>query len=138
MNLLRSLPLRVGASLILTAVVIFLSLVPGYPAEDDGLLLLSIASVPSPFQNAMHLVLYGLLTVFWAAALVRCKLPTLCAAILVIGVGILLEFAQVYVPGRCSSLMDIGLNAAGVLIGIPVAIALTRRDDRRRPLNSTG
>lgn len=124
MSLLHSIPVRVAASLALTGVVVLLSLLPGYPAEDDARLLLLVATVPSPLQNAMHFVLYGLLTLFWAAALERYKRPILWAATLAIGIGVLLEYAQLFVPGRYSSLLDIGLNTAGVLIGILVAISL--------------
>lgn len=124
MSLLHSIPVRVTASLALTGVVALLSLLPGYPTEDDAQLLLVVATVPSPLQNAMHFVLYGLLTLFWAAALERYERPLLGAATLSISIGVLLEYAQLFVPGRYSSLLDIGLNTAGVLIGIVVAISL--------------
>ncbi len=138
MSLLHSIPIRVAASLALTGVVVLLSLLPGYPAEDDAQLLLLVATVPSPLQNAMHFVLYGLLTLLWAAAFEeRYKRPILWAAILAIGIGVLLEYAQLLVPGRYSSLLDIGLNTAGVLIGIVLAISLAigRRQRDQSPNN---
>lgn len=132
-------PLRMMASLALTAAVVFLSLVPGYPVEGDGLLLVSIGSVPSPLQNAMHFVPYGLLTLFWAAALSRSSRPTLYAVTLVVGLGLVLEFAQLFAPGRYASLLDVGLNTAGVLVGIPAANWLRRSDQRfAKALSDTG
>ncbi|MFW5724124.1 MAG: hypothetical protein ACOCWF_06115, partial [Halochromatium sp.] len=69
--LFRSLPLRLALSLALTGAIAFLSLIPGYPEEDDPALVVALGTVPSLFQNAMHLVLYAVLTLFWAAALAR-------------------------------------------------------------------
>ncbi|MEA3641429.1 MAG: VanZ family protein [Lamprobacter sp.] len=127
MRLLQSIPFRVAVSLCLTAAVILLSLLPGYPAEDDAKLLLIVASVPSVLQNTMHLVLYALLALCWAAAFEPGQRPILWAAALVTALGILLESAQLLVPGRYASLWDIGLNSAGVLIGSLAAGSLARR-----------
>ncbi|MBK5929133.1 VanZ family protein [Halochromatium salexigens] len=123
--LFRSIPIRLGASLALTGAIAFLSLVPGYPQEGDAKLVVMIGSVPSLLQNAMHVALYALLTVLWAAALVRFKRPILLAALFATGYGALLEFAQLFASGRYASLFDIGLNTAGVLIGVAVAASLT-------------
>ncbi len=120
-------PLRLAASLALTGAIVFLSLVPGYPQEDDAQLLLIVASVPSLLQNTMHFVLYGLLTLFWALTLARFqrfKRPVFWAAVLASGIGIALEYGQLFVPGRYASLMDIGLNTGGVIIGVVLAKTL--------------
>lgn len=129
--LFRSIPIRLGASLALTGAIAFLSLVPGYPQEGDAKLIVVIGSVPSLLQNAMHVALYALLTVLWAVALVRLKRSILLAAIFATGYGALLEFAQLFAPGRYASLLDIGLNTAGMLIGVALAASLA--GVRQRP-----
>lgn len=123
-RLFRAFPIRAGASLILTAVIGYLSLVPGYPNEDDPALAQAVALVPSLLQNTLHCVLYALLTVLWAIALVRLRRPILWAASFAFSYGVLLEYAQLFVPGRYPGLLDIGLNTLGVLIGAALAASL--------------
>ncbi|NBC48576.1 MAG: hypothetical protein GVY22_11405 [Gammaproteobacteria bacterium] len=126
----RAIPVRLAASLALTLSIAYLSLVPGYPTEDDPALVRTVALVPSLLQNAMHCALYALLTLLWAAVLVRWKRPILWAACFAIGYGVLLEYAQRFVPGRYPGLLDIGLNTLGVVIGAALAASLLH--DRHR------
>jgi VanZ family protein len=128
--LFRAIPVRLAASLALTVIIAYLSLVPGYPEEDDPALVQAVALVPSLLQNTMHCALYAVLTVLWAATLVRWKRPILWAACFAAGYGALLEYAQLFVPGRYPGLLDIGLNTLGVLIGSALAASLL--DVRRR------
>lgn len=44
--------------------------------------------------------------------------PAVLAALSMVPLGILLEFGQQYIPGRCLSVGDMVANASGVLMGI--------------------
>ncbi len=122
--LFRSLPLRLALSLALTGAIAFLSLIPGDPEADDPALVVALGTVPSLFQNAMHLVLYAVLTLFWAAALAHFGRLRRWGAIGVFLYGVMLEIAQFFVAGRYASWLDLGLNGAGVLLGAALAARL--------------
>lgn len=127
-------PARLGFSLALTAVVAVLSLLPGTPVEGDSQLVRSVAAVPSALQNAMHLVLYGVLALLWSWALARGhgRLPLTAAG--VIAYGCVLELAQLAVPGRFASLQDVALNTAGVaLAALVIGLARAKCQRRRCP-----
>ena len=126
--LARSIPFRLAVSLALTVAMAWLSLVPGYPDEDDPALVVAVGTVPALVQNTMHLVLYAALTLLWAATLVRSVTrPAHWAAVLVFLYGGALEVAQILVPGRYPSLLDIVLNGTGVVLGAALATALIAR-----------
>jgi VanZ family protein len=116
----------------LTVLVAFLSLIPGEPEEGDSQLLFAFAAVPSAFQNFMHLVVYATLAVSWSWALDAGHRRLAMACAWVIAYGVALELAQLAVPGRFSSLLDIALNTAGVALA-----ALLISIGRRRLLGST-
>jgi VanZ family protein len=98
-------------------VIAVLSLSPAEIPLDDSEASL-FRWVPSPVQNFMHLVVYGLL-----AALImfsqRARRPA-PAWIAAMGYGIVLELLQFWVPGRYPSVMDIGLNALGAALAVPL------------------
>jgi VanZ family protein len=110
-------PLRLGAALAMAAVTVLLSVLPGVPIEGDTQFQWHLGAVPPALQNVMHLVFYALLYGAWAWALreTRVRPATLAAALLAL--GLLLELAQLYVPGRFASLLDGALNGAGVALG---------------------
>lgn len=87
-------------------IVIYYSLVPG-------------VEWPIDFWNVDKV--YHAAAYFWLASLsmtgfsVRRALP---AALSMIILGVLLEIAQYFIPGRTFSLMDIAANSLGVILGI--------------------
>jgi hypothetical protein len=113
---MSSTSVRLGLALALTAFVALLSLIPGTPVEGDSQLVVSVAAVPPALQNAMHLVLYGVLAVLWSWALERGHGRFALAAAGVIAYGCVLELAQLAVPGRFASLLDVALNTAGAAL----------------------
>ena len=44
--------------------------------------------------------------------------PAVLAALCMVPLGIVLEFGQQYIPGRCLSVGDMAANASGVVMGI--------------------
>ena len=78
--------------------------------------------LPVGFWNADKLV--HLFAYLWLALLpaliVKSKNRLLLLSFCLILLGCILEFGQMYVPGRMFSLVDMGANAAGVFLGFPL------------------
>ncbi|MHA7817968.1 MAG: VanZ family protein [Pseudohaliea sp.] len=110
---------RLAAALLLTAVVVLLSVLPGVAAQGDEQFQWNVEAVPSALQNSMHLVLYGMLFCGWAWAVAEApsQARRLLVAGALVGLGLGLEWVQLQVPGRFASVLDAALNTAGVLCG---------------------
>jgi VanZ family protein len=111
------LPLRLGAALAMAAVTVLLSLLPGVPSEGDTQFQWHLGAVPPALQNVMHVVFYALLFGAWAWALRETRVTPGVLAAAVFTFGLLLELAQLQVPGRFASVLDGALNGAGVALG---------------------
>lgn len=85
---------------------------------------------------AGHLLEYLVLALFLARALRAEKIPTkkaLCWALgLAIAYGALDEFHQLFVIGRETSLIDLGLDSLGAFIGVSWLYPLILRKPRPR------
>lgn len=57
--------------------------------------------------------------------------PAVLAAFCMVPLGILLEFGQQYIPGRCLSVGDMVANALGVLMGVWMGKLMRRYRTRR-------
>jgi VanZ family protein len=100
------------------AVLLLLSAVPGPTGvEDQGNLL---ALVSPGLQNFLHMPAYGVLALLWIAVLRRRGIPPPwtygLALLLAAGYGVVLEFVQLWVPGRYPSVTDGLLDIAGILL----------------------
>lgn len=78
-----------------------------------------------------HVVLFGILTALWYAALLARPAALIRAAALALGLGIVLETAQSVVPGRGFSLLDFGANVLGPALSVAT---LRRWFSRRTPV----
>ena len=115
-----------------TAALVAVSLLPSganAPVHwDEG--------ISPTLQDALHIPAYaGLLLVTVAAWRTRRDvnwLPVMTLALACIGFGTILELAQAAIPGRTASWGDGLSNALGVLIGVPLALILSRTF-RKRP-----
>lgn len=108
------------------ALIFALSSVPGIPLpEDDGGLYVAL---PPTLQNLLHIPLFAGLAGLWQRALwkpvPRPRYRDLLAILITVGYGILDEWHQSFVPGRTSSLSDLGLDTVGAVIGVVVGIQL--------------
>jgi len=110
-------PLRLGAALAMAAVTVLLSVLPGVPIEGDTQFQWHLGAVPPALQNVMHVVFYALLYASWAWALEDTRVGRFMLAATVFAFGLLLELAQLQVPGRFASVLDGALNGAGVALG---------------------
>lgn len=85
--------------------VIFLSLIPS--AAIGGAM---------PSDKLAHFLAYGVMGVL-ASLSVKSISKKVLLFILIIGLGILLELLQFYIPGRSASLFDIIANTLGAVAG---------------------
>lgn len=79
-------------------------------ARDDVKVLFSLGNI----EPAAHYLLSAACVFFLALASRRVWL----AAGVIAGLGILIEIVQLWVPGRSSTWVDLGLDVAGVLTGV--------------------
>ncbi|MCD6561640.1 MAG: VanZ family protein [Deltaproteobacteria bacterium] len=106
-------------AILCTCVIIFLSSIPDLSIMGNGSLSDQIIS------NLAHIPAYAVLTFLWVYSLTGTNLMKYHYSKLILFVitAILLfavsdEIHQSFVPGRTASLMDIGLDLAGILFGI--------------------
>jgi len=76
--------------------------------------------VPSTIQNILHLPVYGLLGLLWILTLRTRGFPenrsVWLAILLSSAYGGLMEFYQIWVPGRVPSATDFLVNVGGILL----------------------
>jgi len=109
-------PLLIAGGWLYAAAIVFLSLTPDPP--DSGLAL--------EFSDKLeHFGAYAVL-MFWFSALDRRGRARLGYALLWIGLGVALEFAQRASGHRSFELADMAANALGVAAGAAAALILPR------------
>ena len=120
----------------LAAAIFALSIVPGEPRPGDSAFAWAVAETPTVIQKAMHIAIYGLLTVSLVWAMQSSQVSNLGVAMravsLAIAFGALLEWIQLHVPGRFGNVYDVALNSTGAICGLFIA-ARIRRIARARP-----
>ncbi len=107
-------PLRLLVALAAMAVVAYMSLKTSYPH-----------AVQSLFDNLgsvfLHFLAYGgLVALFFWTFLKKDARGLLLAGLFSVSYGLFLEVLQLWVPGRSFSLMDIGVNCLGAMVGVVV------------------
>jgi len=122
---------RAATTLALMRAIGTLSLTPATENPERSAAGWIVQWTPSLVQNAMHVVLYGVLTLAWHWTLSRCSAPIRVNAPWLIAVtfGALLEWLQTGVPGRFGNVVDVGLNGIGALSG---AVVWMRYDGKQR------
>lgn len=118
------------------SLVALLSLTPGRSGLDDTGFVWLVAITPTPIQKLMHLLVYAALAALWVWTLRggrRNRRTFLLALALAFGEGALLEWAQVAIPGRFGTLVDVLINAAGAACGLLAARLWLRRRAQRHP-----
>ena len=115
-----------------TLLIIYVSSIPQHSFSGTGSLNEQILS------NLLHIPAFAVLTFFWLKSFKRGRYKErhfLYNSLILLGVflfSISDEIHQSFVPGRTSSLMDIGLNVLGIFIGLGACVALQQRSLRIR------
>ena len=81
-----------------------------------------LAWISPDVQNFLHVPVYGGLAALWFWSLrhwvAGSAYKYALALILTLGYGLLDEWHQAFVPGRCSSITDVGFDTIGAVIGL--------------------
>lgn len=80
---------------------------------------------PEAADKAVHFMAYAFITVIPGLRLAR-GWPLGGAAAFALSLGLILEFAQRFVPGRSFDLHDLAANSAGVAAGLAVSLIIPR------------
>ena len=118
---------RLIATLMLIAVIVTLSVVPGRVQSGDSAFVRLVAMTPAPLQKLMHTIAYAGLALLWMWTLesVESRIVRIALTLIAtIGLGAVLEWHQTRVPGRFGTLFDVALNALGALLGLAMALLL--------------
>ena len=122
-------PSKRKISLLLVYILFLLgtSLVP-MDRKIEGLQFL-LALKPA-LQNLLHIPLFMLLSILWLQVLQNYK-PLLrsriiLALILSCFIGVFNEYIQIFIPGRYPSIIDMGFNTLGAMLGIALYAKLER------------
>ncbi len=109
-------------------------------APAESLHLTARTRARQSLNNLLHVPGYGFLAGLFVLALLGADRSTPRATVLggslAATYGALMEFAQVWVPGRTGSLSDCMLNIAGAIIGALAALAATRALRARRQVSA--
>jgi len=122
-----SLTFRIVLTICYLAVLALLSLIPGPDKPGDSAFIWLVANTPTLIQKILHVCLYGVLTLLLAWTLDGIESKTyrfLIVFIIAVSFGALMEWGQTKVQGRYATLYDVGLNAAGAVIGLLFAVFL--------------
>ncbi len=115
-------PWHIVCPLAMTALIFWLSSIPGTLYSDDPFVYRLFVWVPPDVQNLLHVPVFGLLG--WLAGwALQAWTPSVFAAlssafIWGAGYGVLDEWHQSFVIGRYASLSDALLDMAGVALGL--------------------
>jgi hypothetical protein len=121
------LPYRYLIVLVFIAIIVALSITPGRAQPGDTVFSWLYVNTAAPVQKVLHLVIYAALVMLWMWALEAVGSRSLRAVLsvtLAIGLGAVLEWYQLSVPGRFGTLTDVLLNSAGAFIGLLLAMLL--------------
>jgi VanZ family protein len=100
------------------------------PMDRDIEGLKFIIQLKPVIQNLLHVPMFALLAILFLQVLDSFDVPGfwkfLIVAFAAVAFGIFNELIQLWVPGRYAGLLDMGLNAIGVLLGILLYVFAAR------------
>jgi hypothetical protein len=122
-----SLTARIILTLCFMALLAFVSLIPGDHQPGDSAFTWLVEKTPTLMQKALHVCLYGVLTLLlsWCLESIQSRAYRLLICLIVaVAFGAVMEWCQTKVPGRFGTAYDVALNAAGAVLGVLAAVAL--------------
>lgn len=118
---------RIIITLCFMALLLIASVIPGRAQPGDSVFIWMVAKTPTLLQKTLHVCLYAVLAMLWVWSLeaIQSKPQRMVIAIIVaVCFGAAMEWYQTKVPGRYGTIVDIGLNTAGALVGLIAALFL--------------
>jgi VanZ like protein len=112
---------RLLVTIVLIAAIVALSVVPGRALPGDSAFVWLVSVTPAPLQKLMHVVAYATLALLWMWTLEKMHPISLRIALaftISVGIGAILEWYQLSVPGRYGTLADVLLNSIGTVVGL--------------------
>jgi hypothetical protein len=116
---------RWGITLVFAGLVVALSVTPGIARPGDNAFVWIVINTPAPLQKLMHVAVYAALALLWMWTLesIESRIVRITLVIIAtVGMGAVLEWQQIRVPGRFGSIFDVALNALGAIVGLAVAL----------------
>ena len=113
-----------------TGLIVYLSSVPDLAIVKAG------SKADQILSNLAHIPAYGILTFMWLKSFndfTRHKSRALIIGAVLVGLflfSITDEIHQSFVPGRTASVMDVGLDLLGILIGLALSEAVLKGEAR--------
>lgn len=124
-----------GPPALLMGMIFLLSSIPG---EVEGGVLKVLTSLEPTLQNLLHIPLFGLLQFLWLRGFTKRGTTGATAIVasfcITLSYGALDELHQYFVPGRYASLLDLGLNLLGAVLGTIAFWLVTQRDVGRKTI----
>jgi len=114
-------------TLAFAAIIVALSIVPARIEPKWSVISRLVMNIAAPVQKILHVVIYAMLVVLsmWMLEFLGSRaLGGLLSVMVAIGLGVLLEWCQLSVPGRYGTFSDILLNGAGAGAGLLLALIL--------------
>lgn len=118
---------RIIITLCFMALLLIASVIPGRAQPGDSVFIWMVAKTPTLLQKTLHVCLYAVLAMLWVWSLeaIQSKPQRMVIAIIVaVCFGAAMEWYQTKVPGRYGTIVDIGLNTAGAVVGLIAALFL--------------
>ncbi len=118
---------KIAAGTIYTALVLASSLIP--MEGRLGRFSMEVGLTPV-VQNFLHVPMFMVLTILWLQLMNGASMGRTAKFLLVIGAafafGALNELIQIFIPGRYTGIVDLGLNLVGVIMGALVFVLAER------------
>ena len=116
-----SFALRLTMTLVMLILIVIVSVVPGQAQPGDSIFVWLASATPTPLQKSLHVIAYAVLAFLcmWTLDDIESRPIRITAALAItITTGALLEWYQIFVPGRFGTVTDAILNAVGAILGV--------------------
>ena len=112
---------RLAMTLVILILVVTVSVVPGQARRGISVFVWLVSATPTPLQKLLHVLAYALLAFLCISTLddIESRPIRITAALgITIATGALLEWYQIFVPGRFGTVTDVVRNAVGAIFGV--------------------
>ncbi len=116
-----SFALRLAMTLVMLILIVTVSVVPGQERLGNSVFVWLVSATPTSLQKLLHVLAYAVLAFLcmWTLDDIESAPIRIRAALAItIATGALLEWYQIFVPGRFGTVTDVILNAVGAFFGV--------------------